>query len=184
MTTVFVGGSRQVSHLSASVLARLDGIVGKSFPVLVGDADGADKALQEYLDSKNYRQVTVFCAGGVCRNNVGRWERRDISTTARTRNAEFFSAKDRVMADEATVGLMIWDVKSVGTLLNVYRLLALDKNVLVYSVPESRFMDFKHRSEWDALIARCDGGLRHKVAQRLLLEQPSGLQSAQATLHI
>jgi hypothetical protein len=187
MTTVFVGGSRHVSRLNANVRARLDNIIAKAFPVLVGDANGADKAVQQYLHSQHYQNVSVFCVGGFCRNNVGHWQQRDIQSESRIRDAQFFSTKDRVMAEEATVGLMIWDGKSIGTLLNVYRLLGLGKNAVVYNVPEKRFIEFKRRSQWDEFMAECDSGLRHKVEQRAALEQPVSATRhapAQASLHI
>ena len=63
MMKVFIGGSRYVSRLSADVRRRLDNIVEKRLPVLVGDANGADKAVQRYLQSKHYDLVAVFCAG-------------------------------------------------------------------------------------------------------------------------
>jgi hypothetical protein len=184
MTRVFIGGSRHVSHLNASVRTRLDKIVDKAFPVLVGDANGADKALQEYLHTKNYKHVVVYCVGGVCRNNVGRWQHRDIPADTRNRNAQFFSAKDRVMADEATFGLMVWDGKSIGTLLNVYRLIVQGKTAVVYFVPDKRFIDFKVASHWEDFIARCETDLRHKVEQRISLEGPSKDRPSQAALHI
>ncbi|HLP47954.1 MAG TPA: hypothetical protein VK469_18565 [Candidatus Kapabacteria bacterium] len=39
--------------------------------------------------------------------------------------------KDKVMADEATVGFMIWDGKSIGTLTNVFRLISQNKKVII-----------------------------------------------------
>jgi hypothetical protein len=44
MSTVFVAGSRQVSRLPAEVKTRLDKMIEKGFQILVGDANGADKA--------------------------------------------------------------------------------------------------------------------------------------------
>jgi len=43
---VFVAGSRQISRLPAEVKTRLDTMVQKGFQILVGDANGADKAVQ------------------------------------------------------------------------------------------------------------------------------------------
>jgi hypothetical protein len=40
------------------------------------------------------------------------------------------------MAQEATVGFMLWDGESRGTLLNVLRLVAQEKPVVVYVAPE------------------------------------------------
>ena len=57
---VFIGGSRRVSRLDAPVRVRLDKIVEKGLPVIIGDANGADKAVQQYLFSKHYDKVEVF----------------------------------------------------------------------------------------------------------------------------
>ena len=73
MTKVFIAGSRKISKLSVEVLQRLDEIVAKRLPVVIGDAAGVDKSVQQYLHGKNYRHVEVFCSGTRCRNNVGDW---------------------------------------------------------------------------------------------------------------
>src|SRR6267378_387899 len=46
MHSVFVAGSRALSKLNAQVKERLDNILRKEFTVLVGDANGADKAVK------------------------------------------------------------------------------------------------------------------------------------------
>jgi predicted Rossmann fold nucleotide-binding protein DprA/Smf involved in DNA uptake len=47
MTKVFIGGSRAVSRLSEPVLARLDRrTIAKGLSVVIGGANGADKAVQ------------------------------------------------------------------------------------------------------------------------------------------
>ena len=170
MTKVFVGGSRHASRLSAPVRERLDNIIEKGFPIVIGDANGADKAVQPYLHDKRYLNVEVFCSDGVCRNNIGGWRTRAVPAETRERNVHFYSAKDRVMAQEATVGLMVWDGKSVGTLLNAYRLLNLKKKVVIYSVPEKRFLELRSGAEWDDFIAGRDTSLRRKVEQRAKVE--------------
>jgi len=182
MTKVFVGGSRHVSRLNAAVRKRLDNITSKNFCILVGDANGADKAVQLYLRSKKYQNVEVFCTEGVCRNNIGNWELRPVPAGTRERNAEFYSAKDRVMAKEATIGLMLWDGKSIGTLMNVYRLLKLRKKAVIYTVPDEEFTEFRTNDEWHSFIARRDSGIQEKLKQRASLEAtgkrtPGGQQS-------
>jgi probable addiction module antidote protein len=47
MNTVFIGGSRHVSRLPAPAKERLDNIVKSGFHIVVGDANGADKAVQK-----------------------------------------------------------------------------------------------------------------------------------------
>ena len=58
-STVFVAGSRQISRLPSEVRSRLDTMIEKGFQILVGDANGADKAVQQYLADKSYPNVIV-----------------------------------------------------------------------------------------------------------------------------
>ena len=46
MTAVFIGGSRRISRINVDVRARLDRIVENRLPILIGDANGADKAVR------------------------------------------------------------------------------------------------------------------------------------------
>ncbi|HIJ75158.1 MAG TPA: hypothetical protein HPP81_00410 [Deltaproteobacteria bacterium] len=166
MTKVFIGGSRGVSRLSEPIRMRLDRIIEKGLPVIIGDANGVDKAVQQYLNSKNYLNVEVFCSGHVCRNNIGNWKQRKVSSTARNKTFDFYATKDRTMADEATVGFMVWDGKSKGTLLNVFRLLKRQKKAVVYDVAEKRFYELKALAHWEEFISHCDGELRNKIEQQ------------------
>jgi hypothetical protein len=132
-----------------------------------------------------YRNVEVFCSGGLCRNNLGRWEVRSVLAGTRERNVTFYSAKDRMMTQEAMVGLMIWDGKSIGTLLNVFRLLSQNKKVVVYNIPEKRFQEIKTGvAGWDAFIARCDAEVQHRVEARARREASERRLPAQASLSI
>ncbi len=170
MTKVFIGGSRRASRINTQLRKRLDNIIERGFPILIGDANGADKAIQQYLHGKHYQSVEVFCSGGICRNNIGNWQTRSIPVDTRNRDAQFYSAKDRVMAQEATVGLMMWDGKSVGTLLNLFRLLNLKKKAVIYTVPEKQFLEFRNWVQWKKFLESQDIGLRYKIEQRTKLE--------------
>jgi hypothetical protein len=106
---VFIGGSRKVVRLAPEVRARLDRIIAKNLPVLVGDANGADKAVQRYLSDRGYPQVEVFCSDPTPRNNVGAWPVHPVRPDHRRKDFDYYATKDRAMAAEATVGLMLWD---------------------------------------------------------------------------
>ena len=163
MTKVFIGGSRRVSRLNADVQRRIDRIIEQGFPVFVGDANGADKAVQKYLQSRGYEAVEVFCSGGECRNNVGNWPVRAVGVPQARRDFAYYAAKDERMAQEASIGLMIWDGKSAGTLANAARLLRQDKKVVVYATPAKRFLTLKTEADWERLVSGCARDVREKV---------------------
>ena len=121
-THVFVAGSRKISRLPAAVKQRIDTIIDKGFQVLVGDANGADKAVQQYLADKAYRNVVVHCMENGCRNNIGKWPSRHVAAPRGVRGFDYYSVKDMAMAEIAEFGLMLWDGKSKGTINNVVNL--------------------------------------------------------------
>lgn len=182
MTKVFLGGSRHVSRLNDQIRERLKTIIQKNLPVIVGDANGADKAMQTFLCKEGYLNVEVFCSGHACRNNVGNWKTNLVESDSRERHFSFYAAKDIIMASEATFGLMIWDGKSVGTLLNVWRLLENQKKVVVYIAPERQFLELTGADQWPQLIAKCDIVVREKVKQKASEEAKSTLRRAQTSL--
>ncbi|MCF8145768.1 MAG: hypothetical protein K9N21_17800 [Deltaproteobacteria bacterium] len=178
MTKVFIGGSRRISRLSKEVRRRIDRIVEQGFPVVVGDANGVDKAVQKYLQSRGYEAVEVFCSGGECRNNLGKWPVRAVATSQTRRDFSYYAAKDEQMAQEASVGLMIWDGKSAGTLANAARLLRQHKSVVVYAVPAKRFFTLKGEADWQGLLIGCGRDVREKVLTAAIghLQEAGGTQ--------
>ncbi len=132
MTTFFLGGSRSISQLNAVTRDLLDEVIKGGHHVIVGDANGADKAFQDYLSKKGYVDVTVFCAGGVCRNNLGGWKLAAVSTLGTKGGFEHYAAKDRRMADLGDSGLFLWNGKSRGTLNSIQMLLRRGRPVQVY----------------------------------------------------
>jgi hypothetical protein len=67
VTRVFIGGSRHVTRLEAEVRRRLDRIVEKGLPVVIGDANGADEAVQRYLSDRQFEMVEALSPRGFCR---------------------------------------------------------------------------------------------------------------------
>jgi hypothetical protein len=166
---VFTAGSRRITRLDAEVLHRLNNIADKNLPVVVGDAHGADKAIQQHLHDRGYRAVEVFCSGHHCRHNIGDWPVRPVASDSPDHDARFYTAKDLIMANEATIGLMIWDGDSIGTLANVLRLLAQGKKAVIYTVPEKTTSNLKTMIDWDRFMAHHGTQLRYKGEQRVRL---------------
>jgi hypothetical protein len=108
--SIFISGSRSIAELSPPIRARIDNIVNKGFSILIGDASGADRTVQQYLANKGYPSVTVFCTGA-CRNNIGWWETKVSYAKAGQTGFEFYKLKDEVMARKADYGFMLWDGK-------------------------------------------------------------------------
>lgn len=156
MSRVFVGGSRKITRLDAEVKHRLDRIVEKRLPVVVGDANGADKAIQRYLHDRHFELVEVFSADQSPRNNLGGWSVRVVCPSHARRDFDYYATKDRAMAAEATVGLMLWDGQSRGTLLNVLRLVAEGKSVVVYMARDRTFVEVRAEHDFASLLAKLD----------------------------
>jgi DNA-binding phage protein len=176
MNTVFIGGSRHVSRLPSEVRKRLDKVVASGHQVIVGDANGADKAVQKFFFDVRYENVTVFCSGLKPRNNLGSWPIHPVSVPANAKGFQFYAAKDREMARQADIGFMIWDGKSPGTALNVLRLVRAGKISVLFNVPEMRALNIKSMDQWRDFITKCNTELQADIKQRATSEEWSGEQ--------
>jgi hypothetical protein len=129
----------------------------------VGDANGADKAVQTYLSARQYRNVVVFCSGGQCRNNVAGWPVTSVRPARPIKDFAFFTAKDLAMVLEADVGLMLWDGQSSGTMVNVARMVAANKPTVVYLSPGKHFSTVRSYSDLDELLSLCPPDARKRI---------------------
>jgi hypothetical protein len=168
---VFIGGSRAVSKLNAAVHARLDDLMKRGCTILIGDANGADKAVQQYLADCHYPNVLVFCMED-CRNNIGRWPTRNIEPPTSRRDFAYYAAKDAAMSREAQCGVMLWDGKSKGTLQNMLILVAAGKRTLVYFTPARDFYVLAGEQDLQNLLARCEKRYLDTAARGLRLKTP------------
>lgn len=78
MSKVIIGGSISIKALDDKVIARLNGVINKNHTVLIGDAYGTDKEVQQYLASHKYKTVTVYACNNKVRNNIGAWNINNI----------------------------------------------------------------------------------------------------------
>jgi hypothetical protein len=151
MKKVFIAGSISIKTLPAAITARIDRIIEKELGILIGDAPGVDRLVQQYLAEKAYGQVLVVHTAGVCRNNLGHWPTRSVAANPGLRGARFYAVKDRAMADGADYGLMIWDWKSSGTLGNIRNLVRLGKPVLVFRFSDGPFYELRNSRDLAAM---------------------------------
>ncbi len=170
MTRVFIAGSRRLSRLNADVRRRIDTMVEKGFTILVGDANGADKAVQRYLAEKSYRNVIVHCMADNCRNNAADWPTREIAAPPGARGFAYYATKDQAMVDAAEYGLMLWDGESKGTLNSVISMVRQDKPVVVYLAPKNTFQNLRSDDDVIALLRQCDRARVQRFERELGLE--------------
>jgi hypothetical protein len=156
VTKVFIGGSRKIIRLSASVTTRIENIISSGFTVLIGDANGADRIVQQYLAAKQYANVIVYCSGHTCRNNIGGWQTVSLPAGTGRKDFRFYALKDEQMAREADFGLMLWDRQSRGTLNNILNLLLAGKRILVFLPAEDRFYTIRSSEDVRGLLSQCD----------------------------
>jgi len=150
---IFISGSLSIRQLPACVMERLGVIVDKELPVVVGDAPGADAAVQRFLSDCGVRHVTIFCGGSTPRHNIGIWPVRQVRADAPAGTRAFHSAKDREMCRLAGVGFVIWDGISQGSRANIRRLCERGRHVVVYLRPAGRFVTLASDAERMAFLA-------------------------------
>lgn len=167
MTTVFISGSMGIKKIDPMVKERIDNIISSGFAIIVGDADGADTAIQSYLSLINAPEVTVYCSGSKIRNNIGGWITKAIQTIHSEGSRQFFTAKDLAMAEIADYGLMIWDNKSTGTLSNVIELLTREKKSLVFVNKEKNFFVVSSIEDFEALINNMSDFSKNKAEKKI-----------------
>jgi hypothetical protein len=107
--------------------------------------------------------VEVFCVEGNCRNNVGQWAIRVIPAPKDRQGFAYYAAKDKQMAQEATVGFLLWDGKSMGTLANIYRLVVQQKKAVVYNASTKNFSTLKCDADWQDFLSICPMEVRQRI---------------------
>jgi len=176
MTAVFIAGSRRLSRLNDDVKRRIDRIIEKRLPILIGDANGADKAVQRYLAEKAYSDVLVHCMARNCRNNLANWPTREVAAPPGARGFAYYSAKDQTMVDGAGYGLMLWDGESKGTLNSVLNMVRQNKPVVVFFAPRRTFRTIRSSKDVAKLLGECDRRSVKRFARELgiseLLKNP------------
>ncbi len=132
MKKVFISGSRSISRLNTIIKKEIDCLIEFEYRILIGDANGVDKKIQEYLSEINYIHVLVYHVGDTPRNNIGNWKMKQIHTTEKPGTREYFTEKDIEMSYDCDYSFVVWDEKSKGSLSNIKRILQLNKKTRLH----------------------------------------------------
>jgi hypothetical protein len=171
MSKVFFGGSRNLGRLNPELRTRLRNLITNKHTVLVGDANGVDKAVQSFFAEEGYRDVIVYCMDGECRNNVGNWEIKAINSGGRKKDFSYYAMKDAQASLDADYGFMIWDGESKGTLNNVLNLIHQEKSALVYRSPSREFIQIRSADDIVSLVASCPSDVIEYLNKKIKLER-------------
>lgn len=183
MTKVFISGSMKIKHLDSKVVDRLKNIVDSQYCVIVGDADGVDSSVQEYLKTHGATSVVVYCSGETPRNNLGRWMTKNVATTSKPGTRDYFTAKDKTMAEDCDYGFMVWDARSTGTLSNAVELVERGKVALVYVNKAKQFLKVKGVQDIEVLLAfMSDTSLKNADEKIGVLKKVGAMKFAQHDL--
>ena len=149
---LFISGSRNISQINKNIFDLLDRAIQNNHSLIIGDADGIDREVQKYIKEKEYKNVIIYHTGIKCRNNEGNWNNFVVETKLKSKNLNFYMQKDIKMAEDADVGLAIWDGKSVGTLNNILNLLSHDKAVSVYLSENEKLFNIKNLNDFKKIL--------------------------------
>lgn len=113
--------------------------------IIVGDAPGIDRQVQDYLNKKRYQNVEVYGPGKQIRYTTNsKWKSHAIDAPEfEPMSPEWLAKKDKAMTDRATKGLaVILDQGSKATRNNIQRMTDQHKNTSVYELKPRKV---KHR---------------------------------------
>ena len=180
MTTVFIAGPIKIKHLDRKFKERIDKIIVSGIDLVVGDADGADTAIQTTLfeqggsnttvnEVKKRQRAAMGQSGETIWADVDNGPIHSVTPDLAPGSRAYFTAKDVAMAEAADYGLMMWDATSTGTLSNVIELLGRKKKSAVFVNKSKEFMTVGDVVQLQALVARMSEHARHKADEKLNL---------------
>ena len=159
---IFISGKVRFDEpISKEIKNELDNIIEANAKIIIGDAPGADKRVQDYLAEKKYKNVEVYTTDDAVRNNVGNWKVNKISSEGYKSERQIRSQKDIAMANRSTKGIAIVseedmknESKETGysaTTKNIQRMASTGKPMQLYDYNKNTFralnLDIKENTE-------------------------------------
>ena len=145
---LFVSGSSKTQdesskyyrkELPKDITDELNKAITNGKKIVVGDAPGIDRQVQDYLAKVNYKDVEVYSPGKECRYIANEnWENHKVNSICTPGGKAWLAVKDIAMTNASTEGLsIILDNGANATRRNVQRLIESNKYVKVYQLNES-----------------------------------------------
>ena len=134
-------------QLPKEIKGQLDNYMSNGVKVVVGDAPGIDRQVQNYLKKKGYDNVEVYGPGTQVRYSANKkWKTNPIDAPEyEVGSKEWLAKKDIEMERVSTEGLaVVLDEGAKATRKNVERLIANNKSVKVYELSK----DGRKKDRW------------------------------------
>jgi len=143
-TRLFVSGSSKTQdpespyfrELPQTVKDFLRPYLNQRASILIGDAPGVDRQVQDWLKEQGYDKVVVYGPGKNVRYQAdSKWKSKTYDSNYEPGSKEWLAKKDKAMSRSATEGLAITlDEGSKATKENIKRLEAKKKPVRNYQL--------------------------------------------------
>lgn len=153
---VFVSGSSKTQdknsgyyrkNLPDTVRRAIDSKMKNGDTILVGDAPGIDRQVQDYLKKNKYKHVTVYGTGDNVRYSANKkWETKLVDSKGyEPGTPEFNQQKDIAMTNDADSGIAVILNKggAKATRNNVDRLIEQNKDTFIYQLGDAPVLDRK-----------------------------------------
>lgn len=182
--TIFISGSRNglvFGKLPKPVTEKIDDMMTKGYKILVGDANGVDKAVQSYLSEHNYHKTIIYYSGTQPINRASMdWPAKRVEVSPGLSGREMHTVKDIEMTNDCDGGFMVWNCtylnrfgkKSVskGTLSNMIRVLGQNKPAIVYNINDEKFYYLHNIEELSNNLIPLTDDLTQRTYKKLLAD--------------
>ena len=160
--TVFISGSSKTQfddspyykrELPKPIQNKINQYMKQGKTILVGDAPGIDRQVQDYLNDHDYKDVEVYSPGTEVRYNANpEWKTNTVNVpNAEMNSGEWLAGKDKAMSERADEGLaIVLDNGSKATRNNIERLEDQNKNCDVYQLNEDGSENWSKLGPFDA----------------------------------
>lgn len=157
---IFLSGSMSIKDLPNNWLSILEDSCIKPAEFLIGDAKGADAAIQKHFHDNGVTNVTVYHSTVKPRNNLGDFRTKFIRVE-KIKIVEwstFFTTKDEMMTMDADIGVVFWNGFSKGSKSNIKRLLASGKDACVFLKKKDRWtftrLGIMEMNDWENILVK------------------------------
>lgn len=161
MSKIFISGSISIKELDEKVKKVIDKIIQKKYEILVGDAEGIDKLIQNYLAECGYENVVIYYIGEKPRNcQFKNFKTKKVNfddSLKSEREKQYF--KDKKMLEECDKCFCIWNGRSKGTYENIRRALEnrqKSREIVIYHKQTKEFIKAEKLQEYSELKNRID----------------------------